>query len=106
MCVCVCVPTCLCVRRQVPISTLEHTVMKLYLEDFYAFCLSLPDDTAEVCVCGFVAAAMSACLWLWLCVCAWLNGLMCVLCAYLPAWIRSCGCVWVRVGACAPCPSR
>jgi hypothetical protein len=33
---------------QVPISTLEHTVMKLYLEDFHTFCLSLGGGTAEV----------------------------------------------------------
>ncbi len=31
-----------------PISTLEHTVMKLYLEDFHTFSLSLGPGTAEV----------------------------------------------------------
>jgi hypothetical protein len=36
------------VVMQVPISTLEHTVMKLYLEDFQSFCLSLGPGTAEV----------------------------------------------------------
>ena len=36
------------ILEEVPISTLEHTVMKLYLEDFYQFCLTLPAETAAV----------------------------------------------------------
>ncbi len=40
-------PSCVC-SRQVPISTLEHTVMKLYLEDFHSFCMTLGTGTAEV----------------------------------------------------------
>jgi V-type H+-transporting ATPase subunit d len=36
------------ILEEVPITTLEHTVMKLYLEDFYRFCLSLPGESAEV----------------------------------------------------------
>jgi hypothetical protein len=36
------------ILEEVPISTLEHTVMKLYLEDFHAFAMSCGPDTAEV----------------------------------------------------------
>lgn len=36
------------ILEEVPIATLEHTVMKLYLEDFYYFCQSLPSETARV----------------------------------------------------------
>lgn len=36
------------VLEEVPISTLENTVKKLYLEDFYAFCKSLGGETELV----------------------------------------------------------
>ena len=49
---------------QVPISTLEHTVMKLYLEDFHSFCLTLGPGTAEVscrAVCDVSCVACESC---------------------------------------------
>lgn len=35
------------ILEEVPISTLENTIMKLYLEDFYAFCQAVGGETAE-----------------------------------------------------------
>ena len=40
---------------EIPYSTLQHMVVKLYLEDFYAFCKKLGGGTAEV-MCSLLRA--------------------------------------------------